>query len=314
MRSILIIDGNNIAYRNFAAHKELRTSEGESTGAVFGFLNSLRHLVKYIKPILIVVCWDGGRKTWRKDVFAEYKANRSQDGDYDDYQHQIERLKEVLCHLQAFQIQVADVEADDLVGIIYGELSKSHPEVRFVIVSSDKDYYQLLGTDLYIVDRRTGKNHVYSANWFQKQFGIYPHQWIDVRAIEGDTSDNIPGVKGVGPVNAIRLIQEHGSLEGIALANADDRFARLVVLNLEKALLYRQLVRIPLAPSTTLYKSYQLREIWNQIVIIKETKTPRLIMREPFTDFCLRLELESIFQYRNLWYQDFRLPGWPNAA
>jgi DNA polymerase-1 len=214
MPRLVVIDAANALYRAFFALPPLRSPGGAPTGAVFGFANMLRKLVREEKPDAIAVAMDPRGGSFRRELFPAYKATR--DAQPEDLSAQLPLARELIDAWRLPVLEVPGFEADDVIAT----LATSAPEGwEVVIVSSDKDLMQLVGGRVVLYDgmkdKRIGRAEV------TERFGVGPEKLLDVRALVGDSSDNIPGVKGIGEKGAAALITEYGTLENL-LAHASD--------------------------------------------------------------------------------------------
>ena len=208
-RRLYLIDGYNVIFRAFYALPPLSTSKGEPTNAVLGFINMLRKLLREQDPSLVGVAWDVSSKTFRKERFEDYKANRKPMPD--DLKAQIPNIRKVL---EAFRIPILEMEryeADDVLGTLAAKASAEGYEV--VLVSADKDLMQLVGERVFML--HTTRDKLYDAAMVEEDFGVPPEKVIEVLALMGDAVDNVPGVPGIGEKGAKKLIKEHGSVEAL---------------------------------------------------------------------------------------------------
>ena len=213
MEKLLIIDGNSIANRAFYGIRPLTTKEGIPTNAVFGFLNIILKVIEEEKPDFITVAFDVSKKTFRNDMYELYKANRS--GMPDDLAAQMPIIKEVLDALNISHIGMEGYEADDLIGTVSKNCEDKGIACR--ILTGDKDDLQLCSeaTTVLLVTTSMGKTSTvpYNHEAVLFKYGVTPKEFIDLKGLMGDSSDNIPGVKGVGEKTAITLISEFKSIE-----------------------------------------------------------------------------------------------------
>ncbi len=210
----MVIDAANSIYRAFFALPPMRNSQGTPTNAVLGFVNMLGKVVREEKPDALVVAFDPPGKTFRHDAYPDYKATR--DAQPEDLTTQFPIIRDVIAAYRIPLLEVPKYEADDVIATLVAKYGAS---VEIGIVSSDKDLMQLV-TDRVVLldtmkDRRVGPAEV------EARFGVPPEKLLDVRALVGDPSDNIPGVKGIGEKGAAKLIDEWGDLENL-LAHAGD--------------------------------------------------------------------------------------------
>ena len=213
-KSLYIIDGHAHIYAAFYAVRGLRSPSGEPTNATYGFLGMLLKLLRTRTPDILVVAMDSPGPTFRHQQFAEYKANRP--AMPEELSCQIDRIQELLGLLHIPILAKETYEADDMIA----SLSRSvrGKDINVFICSKDKDLEQLIGPHTVIYDARNEK--VLDAEELQAKKGLTPVQTADVLALSGDSSDNIPGVPGVGPKKASGLIQKYGNLDNV-LANID---------------------------------------------------------------------------------------------
>ncbi len=211
---LLLVDGSSYLYRAFHALPDLRSPDGRPTGAIYGVLNMLQKLIKSERPDYLSVVFDTPVKTFRHDIFPEYKANRQKTPE--DLIAQIEPLHQAIINLGLPLIAVDGVEADDVIGTLAMEAEKKN--IKTLIATGDKDMAQLVTDNIHLID--TMKDIRMGPREVLEKFGILPERFIDYLTLAGDTSDNIPGVEKVGPKTAIKWINEYGSLEGV-IQNAD---------------------------------------------------------------------------------------------
>ena len=212
-KKLVLIDGNALLYRAFYALPPLTNSKGTPTGAVYGFTRMLMKLLQERQPQYIACAFDKGKKTFRHRKFEDYKANRPSMPE--ELVMQIPLVKEVL---EAFRIPIfedEEYEADDLLGT----LAKKGEEkgLRVEILTGDKDVFQIISPSIYILRPKKGitETHLFNEEEVKKEFGISSSQIVDFLSLAGDSSDNIPGVPGIGPVTAKGLIQKFNTLENL---------------------------------------------------------------------------------------------------
>ncbi|MEE9331625.1 MAG: DNA polymerase I [Methylophilaceae bacterium] len=221
MKTLLLVDGSSYLYRAFHAMPDLRNSADEPTGAIQGVLNMLRRLHKDYPADYSACVFDAKGKTFRDDIFPDYKANRS--AMPDDLRPQIEPLHEAIKALGWPLIMIEGVEADDVIGALAKQAEREG--IKTIISTGDKDISQLVNEHITVVNtmrdafRRT--DDVLDIAGVEKKFGIPPNLIIDYLTLIGDKVDNIPGVDKVGPKTAVKWLQEYGSLDNI-IAHADD--------------------------------------------------------------------------------------------
>ena len=239
--SLFIIDGSNNIYRSYYAIRNLTNSAGFSTNAVYGFVTTLKKLLKDHDPDCIAVAFDEGQETARTSQFADYKKDRKPMPD--DLVVQVPWVYEVLEGFRIPVIRSTEWEADDFIGSLACAARERGYDV--VIATSDKDFFQLVGDGIKLY--HTGREVLYDAKGVEEAFGLPPEKVVDVMAIWGDAIDNIPGVPGIGEKGAKGLIQQFGSLD--AIYERLDEVAKPAMRkkleeNREKAFLSRELARI----------------------------------------------------------------------
>lgn len=214
-KPIVLVDGSSYLFRAFHALPPLTSSRGEPTGALYGVLNMLIKLVKEHEPEHIAVIFDASGKTFRDDIFEEYKANRPPMPE--DLRSQIEPLLEAVEALGLPLLRVPGVEADDVIGTLAAKASARG--LPTLVSTTDKDIAQLVNDHVTLVNTMTGK--VLDREGVKKKFDVYPEQMIDYLALVGDSIDNIPGIPKVGPKTAAKWLNQYGSIENL-LAHADE--------------------------------------------------------------------------------------------
>ena len=218
MKKLVLIDGNSILNRAFYGimnNKMLMTSDGRYTNAVYGFLNIMFKIEEDIKPDYIGVAFDLKSPTKRHELYSEYKGTRK--GMPDELAQQLPLIKEVLQAMNIAIIEKEKYEADDILGTLAKKGEKEKLDVT--ILTGDRDSFQLASDNITIRIPRTkmGKTEVEDFNKEKiiEVYGVNPNQLIDVKGLQGDTSDNIPGVPGVGEKTALNLIKEYKNIENL---------------------------------------------------------------------------------------------------
>lgn len=218
---LLILDGRHLLYRTADVFKDLciETPEGEmSTGAIYGFLNTALHIHNRWGGV-VVVCWEGTHN-FRFDLLPTHKAKGEPDDAkrvfLEDMDRQEVLLKEALSKIGVNQYSGERCEADDVIGTIVRSIA---PSRETIIYTGDSDLRQLVnGNTLVVAPGRRGIDHMYDVAAVVEKHGVQPHQIPDLKALAGDHSDNIPGIHGIGPVMASKLITAYGTIEMIAHA------------------------------------------------------------------------------------------------
>ncbi|GAE34299.1 5'-3' exonuclease [Halalkalibacter akibai] len=213
---ILIVDGMALLFRAFFATAMsgyyMVNSKGVPTNAIHGFVKHLFTAVNTHQPTHVICCWDMGSVTYRNEIFSDYKANRGEPPV--ELIPQFDLVKEVVDELNIPNIGLAGYEADDCIGTLTKELSL---ESEVMILTGDQDILQLLDKNVTVALLKKGYGNyaIYDESVFFEEKGIRPKQMVDLKALMGDTSDNYPGVKGIGEKTALRLLQTHETIEGI---------------------------------------------------------------------------------------------------
>ena len=211
---LVLVDGSSYLYRAFHALPPLTTSKGEPTGAIHGVLNMLQKLIRDYQPEHIAVVFDAGGKTFRDEMFEEYKANRPPMPD--ELRSQIDPILEAVRAMGLPLLQTPGVEADDVIGTLARWADQE--KIVTVISTGDKDMAQLVNDNISLINTMTGKTM--DRDGVKEKFDVYPEQIVDFLALTGDSSDNIPGVPKVGPKTAAKWLNQYSTLDKI-VANAD---------------------------------------------------------------------------------------------
>ena len=250
MKKILLVDGNNLVFRSYYATAYsgviMRNSKGFPTNALYGFINMMNRIIREEKPDYILVAFDKG-KTFRHEEYTEYKAGRSDTPD--ELKQQFPVAKEVLKAMGIKYHEMDYYEADDIIGTLSHE-AHIDPEFDCEIISSDKDLLQLIEDDVVVRVLKSNDYIMMDRDKFVETYGVEPIKMIDLKALMGDSSDNIPGVAGIGEKTAIKLVSEYGSIDGI-YENIDSI----------KGKLQEKLIK----DKDKCYKSYQLATIVKDI-------------------------------------------------
>ncbi len=213
--TILLIDGSNLAFRMFFAleRTNLRNKDGQATWAIYGTLKALFDVMEMVKPTAIAAAFDLPEPSFRHEAFEDYKANRP-DEMPEELQAQWGWIKESFKKFNIPVMEEAGFEADDLIGIVAKAAEKEGHDV--ILLSGDRDLFQLVSDQVKLAaPQRGGGMKIYNPEDVYEQMGVHPNQIIDYKAIAGDSSDNIPGVKGLGDKSAIKLLSDYGNLDNI---------------------------------------------------------------------------------------------------
>ncbi|MFC1600399.1 5'-3' exonuclease H3TH domain-containing protein [Patescibacteria group bacterium] len=214
LKKLIIVDANSLIHRAFHALPPFKTKKGELVNAVYGFYSILINILTRIKPDYLAVCFDVKKKTFRHEVYKEYKAKRVKAPD--ELYAQFDRIKELLNILEFPIFQKEGFEADDVIATVADKV-ETDPNIHVYVVTSDKDALQLVNDQTFVVSPAKGgtDNKIYNPETVVERFGLTSDQIIDFKAIMGDNSDNIPGVVGIGEKGATNLLQKYKTLDGI---------------------------------------------------------------------------------------------------
>lgn len=214
-KPLILVDGSSYLYRAFHAMPPLVNSKNQPTGAVFGVVNMVKRLIETYQPEKIAVVFDAKGKTFRNDMYPEYKANRPPMPD--ELRTQIEPLHNIITAMGIPLLCIPGVEADDVIGTLAHQATEQQHDV--IISTGDKDFAQLVNQHVTLINTMTNKKLDISG--VEEKFGIKPSLIIDYLALMGDTVDNVPGVPKVGPKTAVKWLLEYGNLDGV-VNNADN--------------------------------------------------------------------------------------------
>lgn len=210
MEQFLIIDGNSLINRAFYALPLLSNSKGEFSNAVYGFVNILTKAILELKPKYIAVAFDHGKHTFRTDIYKDYKSTRK--GMPNELAVQMPILKKLLKTMGIAHFEKEEIEADDIIGTLANAKG-----AKKVLLSGDRDLFQLLNSEtiMWFPKKGVSEIEIITESNLKQKFGVLPSQVVDFKALRGDSSDNIPGVPGIGDKGAIDLLNRFGSLDGV---------------------------------------------------------------------------------------------------
>ena len=219
MKKIMILDGNSLLFRAFYALPPLKTKKGQYTNAVYGFLSMLYKIIDTYSPEYLCVAFDPEKPTFRHEKYKDYKANRQKAPN--ELVQQFQLIRDVLDVHNIKRVEVEGFEADDVSGTFACAAKEQGADVY--LVTSDKDYLQLIDENVKVILTKKGITNTVEMNLnsMGEEYGLTPEQFVDLKALMGDSSDNIPGVKGVGEKTALKLMQEYKSLDNV-YANIDN--------------------------------------------------------------------------------------------
>jgi DNA polymerase-1 len=212
MKRIIIIDSNSVIHRAFHALPPLENKKGEIVNAVYGFITFLFKAIRELDPDYVASCFDVSKHTFRRELFKAYKAKREKAPD--ELYEQIPKVKEVL---KVFNIPVFEkkgYEGDELIGTI---AKKENGNLEKIILSGDLDNLQLIDKNVrvFFLGRKVSALNIFDVRKVEEKYGILPDQIIDLKALKGDSADNIPGVAGIGIKTATMLLKKYESLENV---------------------------------------------------------------------------------------------------
>lgn len=295
MKKIILVDGNNLLFRSFYATAYqgviMRNSKGFPTNALYGFINMMNKIIKEEKPSYILVAFDKG-KTFRHDKYDEYKAGRIEMPD--ELRVQFPKAKEVLDAFGIKHFEIDNYEADDIIGTL-ARIVDEEDEFIATIVSSDKDLLQLISDEVTVKLLKQSGHIMMDRDEFMRTYQVEPARMVDLKALMGDASDHIPGVKGIGEKTAISLISKYGSLDNL-YANIESVTGKTK----EKLL----------ADKDNAYMSYDLATIYKEVPldftledckyeITDKSKLAGILEELEFHSLLRKLDLESLVEEKN---------------
>ncbi len=258
MKKLLLIDGNAILHRAYHALPPLTNTEGHVVNAVYGFFSMLFGVLQDQKPEYLVVCFDRAAPTFRKSMYAGYQADRP--GLNEDFIPQITLVHELLEKMKVAIFELDGYEADDLIGTIAtravesekrkAKSEKEEKKIEVVILTGDRDMLQLVNKHVKILMPLVGisKTALFGEAEVEKKYGVKPSQFVDYKALIGDASDGYPGVAGIGPKTASKLIQEYGTFENLYhhVGDLPEKVGLKLATDAEQAALAKKLAAIVL--------------------------------------------------------------------
>jgi DNA polymerase-1 len=215
---LLVVDGANALFRAFFAIPGLRASDGTPTNAALGFVNMLNKVLREEQPDAVVVVWDAPGRNFRHEMYSGYKAGR--DATPEDLREQVPLVRELVAAMHIPLLEAPGFEADDVIATL---VARAPADAQVLVVSTDKDLMQLVSERVTLLDGIRERRYDPAA--VVQRFGVEPARILDLRSLVGDSSDNIPGVKGIGEKGAARLLEEWGDLENL-LAHASELKAK----------------------------------------------------------------------------------------
>ena len=292
MKKIILVDGNNLLFRSYYATaytgNVMRNSKGFPTNGLYGFINMMNKIIREEKPSYILVAFDKG-KTFRHDKYDVYKAGRA--AMPEDLKQQFPVAKELLGAMGIKYFEIDNYEADDIIGTM-SRIVDEEDEFIATIVSSDKDLLQLISDEVTVKLLKSNDHIMMTPDTFREMYKCDPIKMIDLKALMGDSSDNIPGVKGIGEKTAINLIEKYGSLQNLydnidsvtgktkekLLEDKDNAF-----MSYDIATIYRE-VPIPFSLDDCKYQGIKRDELFKYL---EELEMPSLIRKYDLYDEAL---------------------------
>ncbi|MFB6365492.1 DNA polymerase I [Paenibacillus elgii] len=288
MSKLILIDGNSIAYRAFFALPLLSNSKGLHTNAVYGFTTMLLKLLEEQKPTHFLVAFDAGKATFRHKDYAEYKGGREKTPP--ELSEQFPLLRDLLGSFGIRQFELDGYEADDIIGTLT-RIADEKSGIEVVVVTGDKDMLQLASGQVTIALTRKGISEVelFDPAHIEETYGLKPHQIIDLKGLMGDTSDNIPGIPGVGEKTALKLLHEYGSVENV-LENASQIKGKLgekVAANVDSARMSKELA--------TIFREVPVDFSWDELAYrgYEESELAEMFRKLEFKSLLERLQLPA---------------------
>lgn len=288
-RSLLVIDGMALLFRGFYATSYsgyiMKTSQGTPTNAIYGFVKYMQDAIQTFQPSHIVCAWDLDARTFRTELYPAYKANRGEPPV--ELIPQFELIKEVVSSFTIPNIGVKGYEADDCIGTIAKQFSS---EIPIRILTGDHDSLQLVDDQVHAIIMKKGMSNyeVYTLDKLKEEKKLTPAQFIDLKGLMGDASDNYPGVKGIGEKTAIKLLTEYGSIEGIIenLASLSKGIRGKIEADLDMLHLSRKLAEIHCQVPLELSIDNCLRQIDESRVVkkLEELEFHRLLKDGSFME------------------------------
>ena len=290
MEKIILVDGNNLLFRSYYATAYngnfMNNSKGFPTNALFGFVNMINKIVAEENPVYMLVAFDKG-KTFRHEKYTKYKGGRGETPD--ELKKQFPIAKELLTAMGIKYYEIDNYEADDIIGT-FSHMCDNDPNYQGLIISSDKDLLQLISDEVEMKLLKSKDYIRYDKESFKEEWGIDPIKVVDLKALMGDTSDNIPGVKGIGEKTALKLLQTYSTLDGIYenIDNISGKLQEKLITDKENAYMSYDLAtiytKVPLeinlddikykeCDKEKLISIYEDLEFYSFLKKIKETKT-----------------------------------------
>ncbi|EUJ65993.1 DNA polymerase I [Listeria fleischmannii FSL S10-1203] len=298
MSKLVLIDGNSIAYRAFYALPLLTNEKGIFTNAIYGFAMMINNVIENEKPDHLLVAFDAGKTTFRHKTFTEYKGGRQKTPS--ELSEQFPFIRELLNVYDIPQYELSNYEADDIIGTLAKKAERENMET--IIITGDRDLTQLASDKItvYITKKGITEMEKNTPDTLQEKYGLTPAQIVDMKGLMGDSSDNIPGIPGVGEKTALKLLHEYGGTVESVLEHADEisgkKLKEKVMDNKEMAILSKELATIntdsPIETSLadTKYAGFQTEKV---VPFLKEMDF-KSILKNLDTEENVQVELEEV--------------------
>lgn len=248
MTKLVLVDGNAIVHRAYHALPPLSRLDGELTNAVYGFFSMVLKITSDLAPTHLIVCFDKAAPTFRKQMYVGYQATRPKMEDALSGQFKI--IHQVLEKINVNIFELDGFEADDLIGTLSKQAVSDFNFDQVIILTGDRDMLQLVNHKVYVLAPITGvtKMILFDSDKVKEKYGLEPHQFVDYKSLIGDSSDNYPGVAGIGPKGASDLLNKYHTLEGIYanLGEVSPKTAEKLATDAEQAALAKKLATIEL--------------------------------------------------------------------
>jgi DNA polymerase-1 len=245
-KKILLIDANSFIHRAFHALPPLKTKDGKPTGAIYGLTNTLLRVLKDENPNYVAAAFDTPKKTFRKELFQEYKAHRPKAPE--ELKEQILEAYNLFKNFGIKTVEKPGFEADDVLGTLVKKFS-GNKKIKIIVLTGDLDALQLIehkNVTVLVPQKGVSQMNHYNENKVMERFGVTPKQLIDYKGLAGDSSDNISGVPGIGPKTTQELLSKYGTVEGIykKITNEKGLVFEKLRKNKEQAILSKKLATI----------------------------------------------------------------------
>lgn len=272
MNKLVLVDGNAIVHRAYHALPPLSRTNGELTNAVYGFFSMVLKIISDLAPTHLIVCFDRPAPTFRKQLYVGYQSTRPKMED--DLSSQFKIIHEVLEKINVNIFELDGFEADDLIGTLSKQAIDDLNFDQVIVLTGDRDMLQLVNHKVYILAPIIGvtKMILFDEEKVKEKYGLEPHQFVDYKALVGDSSDNYPGVTGIGPKGAADLLSKYHTLEGIYanLGEISPKTAEKLAIDAEQAAMAKKLATIELeAPINLKSEQAQLSNL-DRRALLKE--------------------------------------------